>query len=113
MYADIDLHEYSIPENKWKSEQLMFQLITQMFPKKPVYYQYRADFLKQGNSQLSYDVFIPSLSIVKRNIFLLCYRLFQCFINILNLLIFSAEKIALKSNNGATSKSSNSALKII
>ena len=39
----------------------MFQLITQMFPKKPVYYQYRADFLKQGNSQLSYDVFIPSL----------------------------------------------------
>ena len=61
MYADIDLYEYSIPENKWKSEQLMFQLITQMFPKKPVYYQYRADFLKQGNSQLSYDVFIPSL----------------------------------------------------
>lgn len=33
MYADIDLHEYSIPENKWKSEQLMFQLIPKCFLK--------------------------------------------------------------------------------
>ena len=61
LYSDIDLHEYSIPENKWKSEQLMFQLIAEMFPNNPVYYQYRADFLRHGKSQLSYDVFIPSL----------------------------------------------------
>lgn len=61
LYSDIDLHEYSIPENKWKSEQLMFQLIAEMFPNNPVCYQYRADFLRHGKSQLSYDVFIPSL----------------------------------------------------
>jgi hypothetical protein len=57
-YIDIDRYEYVIPENKWKSEQLVYEIVKQLYPKCSVYYQYRPEYLKIGNSQLSYDVFI-------------------------------------------------------
>lgn len=57
-YEDVDKYEYIIPENKWKSEQLVYELTKQLYPKYTVYYQYRPEYLKVGNSQLSYDVFI-------------------------------------------------------
>lgn len=57
-YVDIDKYEYVIPENKWKSEQLVFELAKQLYPKYTVFYQYRPEYLKAGNSQLSYDVYI-------------------------------------------------------
>lgn len=57
-YVDIDRYEYVIPENKWKSEQLVYELTKQLFPKCVVFYQYRPEYLKMGRSQLSYDIFI-------------------------------------------------------
>lgn len=57
-YIDVDRYEYVIPDNKWKSEQLVYELAKQLYPKCSVYYQYRPEYLKIGNSQLSYDVFI-------------------------------------------------------
>lgn len=57
-YIDIDKYEYVIPENRWKSEQLVYELVKQLYPKYSVYYQYRPEYLKTENGQLSYDVFI-------------------------------------------------------
>lgn len=55
---DVDKYEYVIPENKWKSEQLVYELAKQLYPKYTVFYQYRPEYLKVANSQLSYDVYI-------------------------------------------------------
>lgn len=60
LYNDVDWYEYTIPENKWKSEQLVYELVKQLYPNKSVFYQYRPDFLRFGNRQLSYDIYIPS-----------------------------------------------------
>ncbi len=57
-YVDVDRYEYIIPGNRWKSEQLVYELIKQIYPKCSIYYQYRPEYLKTENSQLSYDVFI-------------------------------------------------------
>lgn len=57
-YVDVDKYEYVIPENKWKSEQLVYELAKQLYPKYTVFYQYRPEYLKVSNSQLSYDVYI-------------------------------------------------------
>lgn len=63
VYEDIDWYEYVLPENKWKSEQLVYELVNQMYKKKGVIYQHRPDFLRIGNRQLSYDVYICKLNI--------------------------------------------------
>lgn len=62
-YDDIDRYEFVLPENKWKSEQLVYELVKQLYPKGNVWYQYRPDFLFSGKGQLSYDVYIGKLRI--------------------------------------------------
>ena len=58
VYDDIDWYDYSLPEGKWKSEQLVYEMVQQLYPKSSVIYQYRPEFLHIGSRQLSYDVYI-------------------------------------------------------
>ncbi len=63
VYSDVDKYEYVLPENKWKSEQLVFELTKQIYPQCGVCYQFRPPFLNSGKGQLSYDVYISKLRI--------------------------------------------------
>lgn len=63
IYEDVDWYEYIIPENKWKSEQLVLEIVKQLYPKETVWYQYRPDFLKTDKGQLSYDIFIGKMRV--------------------------------------------------
>ncbi len=58
LYAHVERHEYLIPENKWKSEQLVYELTKKLFKRKHVIYQHRPYFLRGNKGQLSYDVFV-------------------------------------------------------
>lgn len=62
-YDDSDWQSYTVPEGKWKSEQLLYEIVKQIYPQKSVFYQYRPSFLLYQNRQLSYDIYIPSLKI--------------------------------------------------
>ena len=63
VYVDVDKYEYVIPENKWKSEQIVYEIVKQLYPKNSVWYQYRPDFLKTEKGQLSYDIFIGKMKV--------------------------------------------------
>lgn len=63
VYDDVDWYEYVLPENKWKSEQLVLEMVKQLYPKATVWYQFRPDFLKTDKGQLSYDIFISKLRV--------------------------------------------------
>ncbi len=63
VYDDVDRYEYVLPENKWKSEQLVYEIVKQLYPKANVWYQFRPDFLKTDKGQLSYDVFIGKMRV--------------------------------------------------
>ena len=62
-YVDVDRYEYVLPTNKWLSEQLVYEIVKQLYPKENVYYQYRPSYLFSGKGQLSYDVYIEKLRI--------------------------------------------------
>lgn len=62
-YDDVDRYEYIIPENKWKSEQIVYELVREIYPKYSVFHQYRPEFLRRGNSQMSYDIYVPKLKL--------------------------------------------------
>lgn len=63
VYDDVDRYEYVLPENKWKSEQLVYEITKQLYPKATVWYQFRPEFLHTGKGQLSYDVYISKLRV--------------------------------------------------
>lgn len=56
-------YEYLIPENKWKSEQLVYELTKKLYKKYTVLYQHRPFFLKSEKGQMSYDIFICGLNV--------------------------------------------------
>lgn len=56
-------YEYLIPENKWKSEQLVYELTKTLYKKHTVLYQHRPFFLKSEKGQMSYDIFICDLNV--------------------------------------------------
>lgn len=62
-YDKLQRYEYLLPENKWKSEQLVYQYVSQAYRKYDVLYQHRPFFLKSDKGQMSYDVFICGLNI--------------------------------------------------
>lgn len=62
-YDDVDRYDFILPDNKWKSEQLVYELVKQLYPKEGVWYQYRPDFLFSGRGQLSYDIYISKLRV--------------------------------------------------
>ncbi len=63
-YINEERSTYSKPINRWKSEELMYNLICKIFKKYKVIYQYRPFFLKSSfGGQMSYDVYIPKLNI--------------------------------------------------
>lgn len=62
-YASETRYEYLIPENKWKSEQLVYELTKKLYKKYTVLYQHRPFFLKSEKGQMSYDIFICGLNV--------------------------------------------------
>lgn len=63
LYSDVDWYEYILPENKWKSEQLVYQIVKQMYSKAGVWYQFRPEWLRTNSGQLSYDIYISKLRV--------------------------------------------------
>ena len=53
-----NITEYVKTENKWKSEELVFEYTKKLFNKHQVIYQHRPYFLRTQNGQMSYDVFV-------------------------------------------------------
>ncbi len=62
-YKNEPRYEYLIPENKWKSEQLVYELTKKLYKKYTVLYQHRPFFLKSEKGQMSYDIFICGLDV--------------------------------------------------
>ena len=62
-YDDVDRYEFVLPDNKWKSEQLVYEIVKQIYPNGNVWYQHRPDFLFSGKGQLSYDVYIAKIRV--------------------------------------------------
>lgn len=62
-YASEPRYEYLIPENKWESEQLVYELTKKLYKKHTVLYQHRPFFLKSEKGQMSYDIFICGLNV--------------------------------------------------
>lgn len=62
LYAEKSFYEYMDGRKKWKSEYLVYQIVKKMYPLDTIY-QYGAPFLKNGRSQLVYDVFVASLNL--------------------------------------------------
>lgn len=53
-----NMAEYIKTENKWKSEELVFEYTKKLFNKHQVIYQHRPYFLRTYSGQMSYDVFV-------------------------------------------------------
>ena len=62
-YADQDRYNYILPVNKWKSEQLVYELTKRAYKNTTVIYQHRPYFLQTKKGQMSYDVFICKLNV--------------------------------------------------
>ena len=57
-YAKIERQIYDLVDYKWKSEELVYKCVKQIFKNKEVIHQHRPYFLHTGKSQLSYDVYV-------------------------------------------------------
>ena len=55
----LECHSYTHPENKWKSEQQVYEMCKKIYGKNKVIYQYQPYFL----GQMSYDVYIVSKNV--------------------------------------------------
>lgn len=62
-HKDTPRYEYIIPENKWKSEQMVFEIVKRLYKNHTVLYQHRPYFLHTDKGQMSYDVFICGLDV--------------------------------------------------
>lgn len=63
-YDCIERIEYRKPENRWKSEELVYKIILKMYKQNGVIYQHRPYFLRSSlGHQLSYDVYISEKKI--------------------------------------------------
>lgn len=63
LYDNLQRYEYLIQENKWKSEQLVYELTKKAYKKHTVLYQYRPFFLRSEKGQMSYDIFICGINV--------------------------------------------------
>ena len=63
-YDYIERIEYRKPENRWKSEELVYKIILKIYKQNGVIYQHRPHFLRSSlGHQLSYDVYISEKKI--------------------------------------------------
>jgi hypothetical protein len=63
-YKNIKKYSYIRPKYRWITEELVYRLTKKIFKGYKVLYQHRPDFLISNlGGQMSYDVFIPHLSI--------------------------------------------------
>ena len=62
-YDSCEFGVYSKPLNRWKSEELVFNLTKKLYKDYQVVYQYRPYFLQTENGNMSYDVYICGLKV--------------------------------------------------
>lgn len=63
-FNKVQYARYNHPENKWKSEELVYKIVKRHFHNYNVIYQHRPFFLKSDiGGQMSYDVFISGLNV--------------------------------------------------
>lgn len=62
-YDPYEFGEYSKPLNRWKSEELVFNITKKLYHDYQVIYQYRPFFLQTENGNMSYDVYICGLKV--------------------------------------------------
>lgn len=63
-YDSIEKATYTRPQNKWKSEELVYNTVKKLYKEHTVIYQHRPFFLKSDiGGQMSYDIFISGLNI--------------------------------------------------
>ena len=62
--GDVERGTYLKPLNRWKSEELVYNIIKGYYKKYKVIYQHRPFFLRSSiGGQMSYDIFIPKFNI--------------------------------------------------
>lgn len=62
-YNSYEFGEYAKPLNRWKSEELVFNITKRLYRDYQVIYQYRPYFLQTDNGNMSYDVYICGLKV--------------------------------------------------
>lgn len=62
-YSDCEFGDYSKPLNRWKSEELVYNIVRKLFGEYQVVYQYRPFFLCTDFGNMSYDIYICGLKI--------------------------------------------------
>lgn len=63
VYANEERSTYKKPINKWKTEELVYNLTKQIYGSYQVLYQHRPSYLKTSKGQLSYDIYICGLKV--------------------------------------------------
>jgi len=64
MFASFDWLPYKKPENRWKTEELVYNIIKKQYKDEGVIYQHRPLFLRSSlGGQMSYDVYISGLKV--------------------------------------------------
>ena len=62
-YTHLERGYYKKPQNRWKTEEMVYNIIHNLYGNYQVIYQYRPFFLKTPKGQLSYDIYICGLKI--------------------------------------------------
>ena len=62
-YDECEFGSYNKPVNKWKSEELVYNITKQLYRDYQVIYQYKPYFLNTDKGYMSYDVYICGLKI--------------------------------------------------
>ena len=62
-YESCEFGTYTKPLNRWKSEELVYNIVKKLYKDYQVLYQYKPFFLATENGNMSYDVYICGLKI--------------------------------------------------
>ena len=63
VYNECEFDTYKKPSNKWKSEELVYNITKKLYSDYQVVYQYRPLFLNTGKGIMSYDIYICGLKV--------------------------------------------------
>ena len=63
LYDSFEFGYYNKPANKWKSEELVYNITKKLYKEYQVIYQYKPYYLATENGNMSYDIYICGLKI--------------------------------------------------
>lgn len=62
-YDYLERGNYTKPVNRWKTEELVFNIVKNLYGNYQVIYQYRPFYLRTDSGQLSYDIYVCGLKV--------------------------------------------------